>query len=127
MLPDLLIHRVEVYRRSGRTDRFGQPVDVNPRQHAEDEVPIHTYPCRLNRGKGGMVMMERSIDTFETTWCMYCEAGVDIREDDAVRVIDPNTGEVLAPMCRVKVKSSASDRFGTHHLEFDLWAQKGAS
>lgn len=122
----LLIHEARIYRRSGRTDRFGQPTDVNPRQATDDDL-VHTYPCRITRGTGGLVMRERAIDTFEVMWTMYTDAGVDIREDDAVTVVDPRTGEVLVPTAKVKVKSGASGMDAMHHLEFQLWAQKGPS
>lgn len=127
MLDNLLIHRAKIYRRSARTDRFGQNVNQNPQSHTSEETLIHTYPCRVNRGKGGLTMMERSVDIFEVTWTMYTGAGVDIREDDAVTVVDPQSGTELVTLAKVKVKSAAANMVGTHHLEFELWSQDGPS
>jgi hypothetical protein len=123
----LLIHTVQVYRRSGEVDRLGQPLSVNPRQHEIDgETLVHTYPCRVDRGKGGLVMNERMIDTFEQTWCMYTLPDVDIITNDACRVLDGDGNEIV-PLSKVKIKSAAADSSRTHHLEFDLWAQSGPS
>jgi hypothetical protein len=123
----LLIHTVQVYRRTGAVDRLGQPESINPRQHEVDgETLIHTYPCRVNRGRGGLLMNERMIDTFEQLWCMYTMPDVDIRTDDACRVLDSNGAEIV-PLSKCKVKSNAADSTSTHHLEFDLWAQSGPS
>lgn len=124
MLPALLIHTVEVYRRSGRVDRFGQPVDANPRQHSS--APVATHRCRVTRGKGGLVMMERALDVFEQRWTMYTELGADIQTDDAIRVLNEK-GEEIVPMCKIINKSEAAGMVGGHHLEFALWAQSGPS
>ena len=94
---------------------------------AAGETLVATYPCRVDRGKGpGLVMMERAIDTFETTWCMYTETDVDIRTDDACRVLTADGAEIV-PLSKVKIKSSAADSSTEHHLEFELWAQSGPS
>lgn len=124
----LLVHTVEVYRRTeGAVDRFGQPLSVNPLQHEiSGESLAHTYPCRVNRGKGGLKMEEQSIDAFVQTWCMYTTADVDIRTDDACRVLDADGNEIV-PLSKVVIKSSAADSARTHHLEFDLWSRSGAS
>ena len=127
MFSDLLIHTVEVYRRTGLKDRFGQPMSVNPRQNiSAGEALVHVYPCRVDRGTGGLTMQERSIDVFETMWEMFTNPDVDIRTDDACRVLD-EVGNELVPMAKCKVKSAAADSAHTHHLEFILWAQSGAS
>jgi hypothetical protein len=130
---DLLIHTVQVYRRiedsqgRRRVDRFGQELSVNPRQHEVDgETLVHSYPCRVNRGKGGMVMAERMVDTFVQRWEMFTLPDVDIITDDACRVLDEN-GNELVPLSKVMVKSVAAGATGAHHLEFQLWAQSGAS
>lgn len=130
----LLIHTVEVYRRTTendgvthKKDRFNQDLSINPRQHeVGGETLVHTYPCRVNRGRGGLLMNERMVDTFEQLWCMYTEPGVDIITDDACRVLDQD-GTELVPLSKVKVKSAAANSARTHHLEFDLWAQSGPS
>lgn len=127
----LLIHTVEVYRRTEDgdgnrlTDRFGQELSINPRQHEVDgETLVHTYPCRINRGRGGLLMNERMVDTFEQLWCMYTLPDVDILGDDAVRILDENGAEIV-PLSKVKIKSNAAAMRSTHHLEFDVWAQSG--
>lgn len=128
-LEGLLVHRVEVHRRSGRTDRFGQPVDVNPTQHTEGQT-VATYDCRLSRGRGdggggGLAMQERSIDVFETRYVIYTDLDVDIREDDHVRVTDPSSGLVLLPLSKITNKAIASDGVGAHHLELEVRVQRG--
>lgn len=124
----MLIHTVEVYRRvDGAVDRFGQPLSVNPRQHEiGGETLVHTYPCRVNRGKGGLKMESATVDTFVQTWRMYTCTGVNIITDDACRVLDQD-GNELVPLSKVQVKSAAADSTHTHHLEFDLWAEAGPS
>ncbi len=121
MLEDLLVHQVEVHRRSGRRDRFGQQVDVNPRQHTVGEH-VATYPCRLTRGTGGLTMQERAVDTFETTFRLYTSLDVDILSEDAVRVVD-GAGNELLGLSKIKNRSVASDGEGPHHLEFVIWSQ----
>jgi hypothetical protein len=69
-------------------------------------------------------MNERMVDTFETTWTMFTEAGVDIRADDAVRVLGPD-GDEIVPLAKVRIKSFPANARITHHLEFELWAQSG--
>ena len=88
---DLLIHTLEVYRRAENpdgspvTDRFGQPLSSNPRQHQDDgETLVHTYPCRAYMNAGGLVMAERMIDTFERQFVVYTDTNVDINENDAL-------------------------------------------
>ena len=123
MFDELLCHTVTVYRRSGKVDRFGQPVDVNPGQHSG--TATSTCKGRLYSGSGGLTMKERSIDVFEETPKLITGPDADINEDDAVKVTDTATGEVLLPITKIKLKSSVH-AFGTmHHLEFDLWSQRG--
>ncbi len=124
MFEDLLIHTVEVHRRSGRIDRLGQPVDVNPRQHDQGE-PVTTYRCKLTRASGGLTMEERSIDVFQYRWKLYTELGVDIRTDDAVRVLDENMVEIM-PLSKITNKSVSAGLSG-HDLEFIIWTQQGPS
>jgi hypothetical protein len=124
-LNQLLIHTVEVYRRSGATDRFGQPKSVNPRQHqVGGETLVHTYPCRTYMKSGGLLMNERMIDTFEKVNILYTDVGVDIREDDAVRVVDANGYETVG-LCKIKDSEIKYDSRGPHHCEFTLWIQDG--
>lgn len=127
----MLIHTVQVYRRTESspgvrvTDRFHQEESVNPRQHEVDGETLHgTYPCRLTRGRGGLTMMERSVDVFETRFKLYTMLNVDINADDAVRVLD-ETGAELLGISKIAIKSQAADALGGHHLEFDIWSQGG--
>lgn len=124
-LSGLLLHEVEVYRRSGRTDRFGQPVDVNPRQHVAGENIVARYPCRAYMKSGGLVMQERSIDVFERRWIMYTELDADIREDDAVRIIDPVDGREILEISKISDSEVKYDSIGPHHKEFTIWNQGG--
>jgi hypothetical protein len=123
MFADLLVHEVEVRRRSGNRDRLGQPTDSNPGKLTG--APVATYPCRLTRSRGGLAMQERSLDVFVNRFNLYTELGVDIREDDGVRVLDPDTGLELLVAAKVLNKTVASDRLGPHHLEFELIVQRG--
>lgn len=118
----LLIHTVEVYRRSGEEDAFGQPVDFNPSQVTGD--PVHTFPCRLNRKTGGVAMEERSRDVFLTQNVIFTMPGIDIREDDAVRVLD-ETGAELLPMSKIDSKDFATDLSTTHHWEIKIITMTG--
>lgn len=119
---DLLLHEAQVHRRSGRTDRFGQPVDQNPSQAGDVTA---TFPCRLSSGRGGRVNDERSIDVFEVTYQCFALPDADVQEDDNVRVVDPNTGVILLPTAKVKIKETLYDGTGPHHLELLLIAQRG--
>lgn len=122
-LTDLLVHEVAVYRRSGRRDRFGQEIHVNPSLDPGDLVA--TYPCRLTRGRGGMVMKERAVDVFEVRFRLYTAPDVDIEEDDSVVVTDPYSGIELLPQSKITNKTYASDGRGVHHAEFDILVQRG--
>ncbi len=125
MYSGLLIHTVEVYRRTGRTDRFGQPESVNPRQHEiGGETLLARYPCRAYMSAGGLKMEERMIDTFERQFTMFTECGVDIREDDAVRVL-ASDGHVIFGLSKIKDSEIKYDSTGPHHCEFTVWEQAG--
>jgi hypothetical protein len=129
---DLLIHTVEVYGRAAedetgtaKLDRFGQPLSVNPRQHeVGGQTLVATYPCRVYLKAGGLVMMERAIDTFERVYCMFTEPDTLIYEDDAVRVLDQN-GRVLINLAKIKDAEEKYDGAGPHHMEFAVWEQSG--
>ncbi len=124
MLDGLLIHTLEVYRRSGRTDRFGQAEDQNPRQHTGD--PTATYPCRVTRGTGSLQMQERAVDVWVTKYEVFLEPDADVLETDGVRVIGQN-GEELMAMGKGTNKTIVYDGEGPHHMEFDVWSQRPAS
>jgi hypothetical protein len=118
-----LLHVCEVYRRSGEKDRFGQPVDANP--SLIQGTLTNTYICRVDPGKGGMTMTERSIDVYSVRYMLYTQPDCDIREDDSIRVLDPKTDEVLVPYAKVKQKNKVYDIDGPHHVEIELLSQRG--
>ena len=122
MLSDLLVHRVEVYARSGRRDRFGQQKDSNPSQLVGD--PIATYPCRVYMKSGGLEMEERNVDVFARVWEMFTDLDADIREDDAVRVLGQD-GTVLVTVAKIKDAETVFDGTGPHHKEFMVWEHTG--
>ena len=122
MFSELLIHTVQVYARSGRTDRFGQPVDSNPSQVSA--TPTSTYPCRAYRKTGGRVMQERSIDVFEKPWMIFTETSADIYEDDIVRVVDADGNELLDKSA-ITYAETVYDGAGAHHKEFTIIEQSG--
>jgi hypothetical protein len=125
-LNQLLIHTLEVYRRTGETDRFGQPKSQNPRQHTvSGETLIHTYPCRAYMSAGGLVMQERMIDTFERQFTVYTDIDVDIHEDDALRCVGVD-GHVIFGLSKIKDSETKYDARGPHHCEYTIWEQAGA-
>jgi hypothetical protein len=133
VLADLLVHQVTVHRRATtatgdvKRDRFGQGVAVNPRVNIADEVDVAVYPCRLSRGTGGMVMQERAVDVFETRYKLYMTLDAAITTEDSVTVTDPLSGLTLLTRAKIVNKSVATDAFGGHHFEFDIWTQSGTS
>jgi hypothetical protein len=121
----LLIHTLEVYRRTGATDRFGQPQSVNPRQHeVGGETLVHTYPCRAFMNAGGLEFNERDIDTFSRQFCVYTTVDVDINEDDALRCIGVD-GHIIFGLLKIKDSETKYDSKGPHHCEFTCWEQAG--
>lgn len=122
MFADLLVHTVEVYARSGRVDRFGQPVDSNPGQ--QGGTVLATYPCRAYLKSGGLNFEERQRDVFERAWEMFTELDADIREDDSVRVVAADAS-VLVNKCIIKDVETVYDGTGPHHKEYALWEQDG--
>jgi hypothetical protein len=123
MYSTLLPHTVQVFARSGRVDRFGQPVDVNPRKHREADI-IGTYPCKAYMRSGGLVNQERSIDVFERVHEMFTELNADIQENDAVRVLD-ETGAVFINLAYIKDSETKYAGMRPHHKEFTLFEQSG--
>lgn len=119
---DLLVHEVEVYARSGRTDRFGQARDSNPSQISS--TVLATYPCRAYLKAGGLDMEERNIDVFIRVWSMFVEPTADIREDDVVRVLGSD-GELRVNRAKIKDVEVVYDADGPHHKEIALWEQSG--
>jgi len=130
----LLCHTAEVYRRqtdpaTGQRlkDRFGQQLSTNPQQHTVGgETLVSTFPCRLTRESGGLQMMERSVDVYVGRLKLYCDLDADIKEDDAVRVLDSDGTELL-PLSKILVKTTASGFGGGHHLECSIYVQRGPS
>ena len=122
MFTELLVHSVEVYSRSGKTDRFGQPKDSNPGQTTGS--PVATYPCRIDLESGGLALMERAEDAYERVWTMFTEHDVLIYEDDALRVLNAD-GDVLVNKAKVKVSERLSDSLVGHHREWTLIEQSG--
>ena len=121
MFADLLIHTLEVYRRSGAVDRFGQPVDSNP---SVTGPLTASYRCRLSGKSGGRVNDERSLDVFEVLHRVFVEPTADVQEDDTVRVISAEGVEIM-PRAKVWRKAHISDAIGIHHLEVDCQVQRG--
>jgi hypothetical protein len=123
MHSDLLIHTVEVRRRSGRVDRFGQPIDHNPSRTSEGDY-VGSYSGRVYTKSGGLTNEERSRDVFEDLRYLHLEPEADVREDDTVRVSDSDGREVV-PWAKVKQKRFIYDRLTLHHLELVLQIQRG--
>lgn len=124
MFDELLVHEVEVRRRSGSVDRFGQPTDSNPTKLSAAAV-VATYPCRMTRGSRGRANEERSLDVFADQLELFVAPDADIQEDDALKVTDPATGDVLMPLAIVKLKNLVYDGIGPHHLEVHALVQRG--
>jgi hypothetical protein len=123
---DLLLQTVEVRRRSGNLDRFGQPVDINPSKTSAADV-VGSYPCRVYTKSGGLVNQERSRDVFEDLRQIFTMPDADIQEDDSLTVTDTLTGAVVLPISKVKLKYVVYDGQGPHHLELDVIVQRGPS
>jgi hypothetical protein len=121
----LLIHELQVYRRTGEVDNFGQPKSINPRQHEIDgETLVHTYPCRAFMSAGGLRMNERMIDTFERQFTVFTSIDVDINEDDALRAIGVD-GHLIFGLSKIKDSETKYDSTGPHHCEYTIWEQAG--
>jgi hypothetical protein len=108
----LLIHDVEVRRRNGQSDRFGQPVEPSPDRFADA-----VYRGRLGARSGGEQFPERSHDVVVETAKVYLQLGAELSESDRVTVRDPRTGRVLAQNCDVTEVTVAEDSQGPHHIE----------
>lgn len=119
-----LIHEVEVRRRPDAVDRFGQAVGRNPSQLAAQD-PDHTLQGRLDKGRGGYVMNERSADVYEVRHMLFVDKNADIREDDAVTVNDPATGRTLLDMGRILLKNHIYMGTEPHHIECTVSVQRG--
>lgn len=121
----LLPHTVQVYRRTGETDRFGQAKSQNPRQHTVDgETLVHTYPGRAYMKSGGLAFAERAVDAFEREYMVFLDIGCDIQEDDAIRVLGA-TGEVVFGLAKVKDSAVVYAYGEAHHVEIRAWEQSG--
>lgn len=119
----LLTHKVEVYRRSGDVDEYGQPVDQNPSQIPLGD-PLHIFPCRLNIKSGGLAMEERSRDVFLTKNVIFTMPNIDIEEDDAVRVLDENGNELL-PISKIDLRETYTASTSAHHWEIQIVTMAG--
>lgn len=114
----LLIHTVEVRRRDGATDRFGQPVE--PRG---DRFADAVYRGRLSGLSGAERFGERSHDSVVQTAKVFLEAGAILAEADLVTVRDRD-GTILAGPADVTEVTPAYDAFGGHHLEAKITATR---
>ncbi len=120
---DLLVQKVQVFARSGRTDRFGQPKDSNPSQITGS--PVATYPCRINLKSGGLEMEERNIDVFARVWLMFVKLDASVNENDVVRVIGSDGSTVVVTSAIVKDVETINDSTGPHHKEILVWERTG--
>ena len=126
----LLIHTLKVYRRTETngvrdTDRFGQELAVNPRQHESDgETLVHTYKCRAYQKSGGLLLNERMVDTFQRYFMVYTEIDVDINEDDALECLGVD-GHSLFGLLKIQSSETKYDSRGPHHCEFVCIEQSG--
>lgn len=125
MYTELLIHYVDVRRRTGRVDRFGQPIDDNPSKAAVTDL-VGTYAGRVYTKSGGLTNEERSRDVFQELRYLHMEPDADVREDDIVTVRDRDGREVM-PAAKVMDKKPIYDGKGLHHLELVLQVQRGPS
>ncbi len=123
MFATLLPQTVEVYGRSGQVDRFGQPVDSNPRQNTLGR-PIGSWPCKAYMKSGGLVNQERSLDVFERVHYVLTQLDCDLQENDAVRVLDQD-GEIFVHLAIVKDSEVKYAGLKPHHKEFCLIEQSG--
>ena len=122
-IDDLLVETVQVYARSGRTDRFGQAKDSNPSQITGS--PVATYPCRVNLKSGGLEMEERNIDVFARIWQMFVKPDANVNENDVVRVLGSDGSTVLVTSAIVKDVETVYDGVGPHHKEILVWERTG--
>lgn len=74
-----------------------------------------------------MVMQERAVDTFEYRYKLYMALDAAITTEDSVSVVDPATGLELLTRAKITNKSVATDGFGGHHYEFDIWTMAGTT
>ena len=114
----LLVQTLEVYRRSGKIDRLGQPIEPNLGD------PFASYPCRMTSGTGGETNTERSRDLLEVLHTCFVAPEADVREDDTVRIMNPDATELLA-LSDVKLKRQVYNGIELHHLELKLEVQRG--
>lgn len=121
MFEDHLVHTVEVRRRSGRADRFGQPAE--PRSA---DTPLATYAGRLTVATGGERFAERSHDVVVTTHTLFLEVGADVREDDKITVLD-EYGRTLIAMANPTLVSRPRDSAGEHHVEVKITEVRGSA
>jgi hypothetical protein len=123
---NLLIHELQVFRRSGDVDRFGQPVDANPTFAGP---ATGSYPCRISsksgNQSGGRDTDDYSQDVFEINYRVFVDPDADVREDDTVMVLDPRTSYELMPKALVTRKAVVSDGVAAHHLEIDCRVERG--
>ena len=116
MYEDLLIHTVEVRRRSGQKDRFRQPVEPRGNRYAD-----RVYMGRLDAGSGGERHTDRTRDVVEFTHKLFLEAGAELYEADQVTVTD-GRGTTLVTMADVQEVQTFDDDLGPHHVEAKIKA-----
>lgn len=117
----LLPHTARVYRRPGTTDRLGQSIEA----FDASATVVATFKCRLVTAKsGGMMDDERNRWIFTVKHVMHAEAGVDCAEDDLVEILT-ESGGVMLPKTRVKLRKDVYAAQVLHHVEFDLEVRRG--
>jgi hypothetical protein len=112
----LLIHHVEIRRRTGALDRFKQPIDTMP--------VVATIPGRIDVPSGGERFTERSRDVVIYSHKLFLPAGTELYEADRVTVRRSATGDVLCEDGEVTEVQVVDDSSGPHHVEAKLMCRK---
>ena len=118
MFEDHLVHTVEVRRRNGNTDRFGQPIEPTRTSPASA-----TYVGRLTLGKPSERFTERTHDLVTSTHTLFLPLGSDVAEEDRITVRD-ESGNVLVDWANVTGVTTPRGFFGPHHIEVQLDATR---
>lgn len=118
---DLLIHTCEVRARTGRVDRFGQPVE--PRS---TDVPVASYPARLTSVSGSERFQERARDIVGETWRLFLPNGAELFEADRVTVRD-HAGAILVENANVTHVRRPVDATGYHHVEAKVSEERAST
>lgn len=116
----LLVHTAEVRRKTGRADRFGQPVEANP-SAAADAI----YDCRLTMARGGERYQDRSRGVVEEQFRLFLQPDAELFESDRVTVRNRD-GRILVLNADVTYVSAPEDATGPHHIEAKLRSQRSS-